>query len=109
MMLAAPELVIAERIELLDEIEIPAELQHRMLADRVMRREEGSEFEACHGFSLQTAVIVDWPARQATCCKAPRQSPKTLLGHVVPANAGTHNPGRSYPQRDAATASLYAP
>jgi hypothetical protein len=25
-------------------------LQHRMLADRVMRGEEGSEFEACHGF-----------------------------------------------------------
>jgi hypothetical protein len=25
-------------------------LQHRMLADRMMRGEEGSEFEACHGF-----------------------------------------------------------
>src|SRR6202035_3379459 len=49
MMLAAPELVIAERIELLDQIEIPAKLQHRMLADRVMRGEEGSEFEARHG------------------------------------------------------------
>jgi hypothetical protein len=50
MMLAAPELVEAERIDLLDEIEVAAELQHRMLADRVMRGEEGSEFEACHGF-----------------------------------------------------------
>src|SRR6202000_741974 len=45
MMLTAPELVIAERIELFDEIEVAAELQHRMLADRVMRGEEGSEFE----------------------------------------------------------------
>src|SRR5580700_8784138 len=51
MMLAAPEFVIAERIELLDQIEVAAELQHRMLADRMMRGEEGSEFQACHGFS----------------------------------------------------------
>ncbi len=49
-MLAAPELVIAERIELLDQIEVAAELQHRMLADGVMRGEEGSEFEARHVF-----------------------------------------------------------
>jgi hypothetical protein len=49
MMLATPELVIAERVELLDKVEIPAELQHRMLADRVVRGEEGSEFEARHG------------------------------------------------------------
>jgi hypothetical protein len=47
-MLAAPELVIAEIVELLDEIEIPAELQHRMLADRVMRGEKGSELQARH-------------------------------------------------------------
>jgi hypothetical protein len=50
MMLAAPEFVIAELIELLDEIEVTAELQHRMLADRVMRGQEGSEFEARHEF-----------------------------------------------------------
>ncbi len=52
-MLAAPELIVAERVELLDQIEIPAELQHRMLADRVMRGEEGSEFQACHGCFLR--------------------------------------------------------
>jgi hypothetical protein len=50
MVLAAPEFVIAERVELLDEIEVAAELQHRMLADRVMRGEESSEFEARHLF-----------------------------------------------------------
>src|SRR6266851_7433044 len=50
MVLAAPEFVVAERIELLDEIEVAAELQHRMLANRVMRGEEGSEFEARHLF-----------------------------------------------------------
>jgi len=56
-MLPAPELVIAERIELLDEIEVAAELQHRMLAERMMRREESSEFQAGHGRSLQTIVF----------------------------------------------------
>ena len=48
MVLAAPELVIAEPIELLDQIEITAELQHRVLADRVMRGEEGPKFETSH-------------------------------------------------------------
>ena len=42
-MLAAPEFVVAELVQLLDEIEIAAELQHRMLADRMMRGEEGAE------------------------------------------------------------------
>jgi hypothetical protein len=51
MMLSAPELVIAELIELRDEIEVAAELQHRMLADRMMRGEEGSEFQPRHVFS----------------------------------------------------------
>src|SRR6266849_2403572 len=53
MMLAAPEFVIAEVIELLHEIEVAAELQHRVLTDRVMRGEEGSEFQARHGWSLR--------------------------------------------------------
>ena len=51
-MLAAPEFVIAEVVELLHEIEIATELQHRMLAERMMRGEEGSEFEARHDVSL---------------------------------------------------------
>ena len=49
MVLAAPELVIAERVDLLDEVEVAAELEQRILADRVMRGEKGSEFQACHG------------------------------------------------------------
>jgi hypothetical protein len=32
-------------------------LQHRMLADRVMRGEEGSEFEARHGLSLRNLLF----------------------------------------------------
>jgi hypothetical protein len=49
MVLAAPELVIAERVDLLDKVEVAAELEQRILADRVMRGEKGSEFQACHG------------------------------------------------------------
>src|SRR5207237_7418746 len=49
MVLAAPELVEAERVDLFDKIEVPAELQQRILADRMMRGEEGSELETRHG------------------------------------------------------------
>jgi hypothetical protein len=58
MMFAAPEFVEAERIDLLDEIEVAAELQHRMLADRMMRGEEGSEFEACHLFPSGSLLLL---------------------------------------------------
>jgi hypothetical protein len=58
MMLAAPEFIVAKGIELLDEIEVAAELQHRMFADRMVRGKEGSEFEACHGVSLRAAIVV---------------------------------------------------
>jgi hypothetical protein len=67
MVLAAPEFVIAERIELLDEIEVAAELQHRMLADRVMRGEEGSELKARHGIFSRTEFVLDGSVAQATC------------------------------------------
>ena len=48
MVLAAPELVVAEPVEVLDEVEIAAELQHRVLADRVVRGEEGAEAKTGH-------------------------------------------------------------
>ena len=43
MMLAAPEFVVPERVEMLDEVEIAAELQHRMLTDRMVGGEERAE------------------------------------------------------------------
>ncbi len=49
MMLTAPEFVVAQPVELLDEIEVPPELQHRMFTDRMVRRDEGAEFEPLHG------------------------------------------------------------
>jgi hypothetical protein len=48
MMLAAPELVVAEPVELLDEVEIAAELEHRMLPDGVMWSEERAKAYTGH-------------------------------------------------------------
>src|SRR4051812_36187075 len=48
MVLAAPELVIAEPVELLHKVEIAAKLQHRMLADRMMRGEKGTKAKTGH-------------------------------------------------------------
>src|SRR5712691_8684676 len=85
MVLAAPEFVIAERIELLDEIEVAAELQHGMLAERAMRGEESSEFEARHlflsgrlllllvcgaGYVLNGSKAIAGIAPHAACCHA---------------------------------------
>jgi hypothetical protein len=48
MVLTAPEFVIAETVEMLDEVEVAAELQQRIFADRMMRREKGTEIETRH-------------------------------------------------------------
>ena len=48
MMLAAPELVEAELVEVLHELDVAAELQHRVFADRVMGGEECAETEPRH-------------------------------------------------------------
>jgi hypothetical protein len=65
-MLAAPELVVAEIVELLHEIQVAPELQHWMLADRMMRGEESSKFEARHD--------VYSPERNLPCCPMPKGS-----------------------------------
>src|SRR5258705_12759155 len=69
MVLAAPEFVIAERIELLDQVEVAAELQHRMLADRVMRGEKGSKFQALHRCFLGCCLF----------CKSIGKPPETMF------------------------------
>ena len=48
MVLAAPEFVVAELVQVLHEVEVAAELQHRMLADRMVRGEEGAEIQTRH-------------------------------------------------------------
>ena len=58
-MFTAPEFVVAELVQALDEIEIAAELQHRMLADRMMRGEEGAEAETWHGVAAPVVTHTD--------------------------------------------------
>src|SRR5882762_10573155 len=48
MMLAAPEFFVAELVQVLHEVEIAAELQHRVLTDRMVGGEEGTEVQTGH-------------------------------------------------------------
>jgi hypothetical protein len=43
MMLTTPKFVEPKPVDMVDEVEISAELQHRMLADRVMRGKKGAK------------------------------------------------------------------
>ena len=53
MMFTDPGLVIAERIQLLQQFQIAFERKRRVLADTVKRREEGTEAKASgHGVLL---------------------------------------------------------
>ena len=47
-MIAAPELVEAEAVEVLGEVEIALELERRVLTERVMRRQERAELDSAH-------------------------------------------------------------
>ncbi len=47
-MLAAPELVVAELVEMLHELDVAPELQHRIFTDRMMGGEECAEAETRH-------------------------------------------------------------
>ena len=49
MVLAAPELVIAQLVQMGGELEVIAKLQCRVLANRMVRSKEGTELETRHG------------------------------------------------------------
>ena len=68
MMLAAPEFVVTEFVELLDQADIALKLQHRMFADRVMRGEEGAETKAGHAWKLlMVGRLIPIVLPDATC------------------------------------------
>jgi hypothetical protein len=50
MVLAAPELVVAELVEMLREIEVTAELQHRVFADGMVGGQKCAKANAGHQF-----------------------------------------------------------
>ncbi len=52
MVFTTPEFVVAELVQTFDQVEVATELQHRMFADGMMRREEGAKIQTRHeGFS----------------------------------------------------------
>jgi hypothetical protein len=48
MVLAAPEFVVPELVQVLHEVEIAAELQHRVLTDGMVGSEEGAKIQTRH-------------------------------------------------------------
>src|SRR5271156_2584878 len=58
MMLADPELIVVKLIEQFGEFEIALKLERRMLADRMMRREEHAKAESLCHFLFETPAGV---------------------------------------------------
>jgi hypothetical protein len=87
MVLAAPEFVEAERVDLFDEIEIATELQQRILADRMMRGEKGSELQACHGVFSPDLLFFGIAQDQTTGWAKARQSSKPACPRMVVAQS----------------------
>jgi hypothetical protein len=48
MVLATPEFLVPQLVQVLDEVEIAAELQHRVFPDRVMGSEERAKVQTGH-------------------------------------------------------------
>jgi hypothetical protein len=59
MVLAAPEFFVPELVQMLDEVEIAAELQHRMLPDGMVRSEERAKVQTRHGQVSWVVMISD--------------------------------------------------
>ena len=59
MVLAAPEFFVPELVQVLDEVEIAAELQHRMLPDGMVRSEERAKVQTRHGQVSWVVMISD--------------------------------------------------
>src|SRR5258708_30927380 len=94
-MLRAAEFIVAERVELLDQIEIPAELQHRMLADGMMRGEKGSEFEARHGVSPERLLLLVLSGRLRAGMRQGNRPAATIVMRHGAMRAGDGSPGVS--------------
>ena len=69
MMLAAPEFVVAELVQPLDQVEVAAELQHRVFADRMVRREKGAEIQARHA-GVSYCVLIEHSAWRSNAKRA---------------------------------------
>jgi hypothetical protein len=64
MVLAAPELVVAQLVQMLDELEVTPELQGGILANRMMGREERAEAHASHVYAPICCQTGNMPGRR---------------------------------------------
>jgi hypothetical protein len=71
MVFTAPELVETEVVEMGGELDVALELERRVLADRMVWRQEGSEFEAGRS------------APRKTACRCHEQRVRLRLGRLV--------------------------
>ena len=80
--LAAPELVVAEPVEVLGQIQVAAELERRMLADRMMWGEEGAETQSGHESPKVSADRIVSPAHSTVSVRSDRadSSPRSRRG-----------------------------
>jgi len=95
MVLTAPELIVAELIKVLGELEVTAELQQRVLADGMMRGKEGTKTEPRHADVswsrtserlTQAVLVYTWPRLEL---------PGLVLGLVGAASSDDRQPSRS--------------
>jgi hypothetical protein len=80
MVLAAPEFVVPELVQVLHEVEIAAELQHRVLTDGMMGGKESAKLQTRHD-AVSWLVMV---RRQ----------------YAVGLSGGTHGPAKVAPMTD---------
>jgi hypothetical protein len=71
--LAAPEFVVPEPVQVLHQFEIAAELQHRVLPDRMVGGEEGPEVQTWHE---QISWLVTWNRDRTPTESAPSLRPR---------------------------------
>src|SRR5262249_56269234 len=87
-MLAAPELLVPEPVQVLHQVEVTAELEHRVLTDRVMGREEGTEVQTRHGqiswLMMMGPALTRGPPRPAPAAPGPPRYHRSIPWAMIP-------------------------
>ena len=81
-MLAAPEFLVPELVQMLHQVEIAAELQHRVLADRVVGGDEGAEVQTWHE-RISWVVMMGRTALGSAASVPQRYHPPPRPGHQI--------------------------
>src|SRR5205085_9912212 len=77
MVLAAPEFLVPELVQMLDEVEIAAELEHRMFPDGVMGGEERAKVQTGHE-QVSWLVMISAPTLPSVPSLTPRRCQQNI-------------------------------